>query len=144
MPQKVQDAINAAEIESLFNGITAALCVAVELNEVQIAPDGKGCSIRSHDSYGRMPDIQIPFSGDKKSSLDRISVSIARLGMIGRFRRELAELYCGCSFLLPISRRKGTLVGFRTGDKTVLAKGPDLCRAYQELKKTADTSLKTH
>jgi len=142
MPQNAQQMPSAAEIENLFNGITAALRVSVKLNEVKIASDGRGCLIHSHDAYGRLPDIQISFSNDKENSLDRISISIARLGMVVRFRQELAELYCGCRFLLPIAQRKAIMVGVRAGDRTIMAKGPDPCHAYQELKKAADTLLK--
>jgi hypothetical protein len=144
MPQNAQPMPSAAEIESLFNGITAALRVSVKLNEMKMASDGRWCLIRSHDAYGRLPDIQISFPNDRENSLDLISVSIARLGMVVRFRQELAELYCGCRFLLPITQRKAFLVGVRAGGKIIMAKGPDPCRAYQELKKAADISLKTY
>jgi hypothetical protein len=142
MSQNAQQTPSAAEIENLFNGITAALRVSVKLDAVRIASDGRECLIHSHDAYGRLPDIQISFSNDKDNSLDCMSVSIARLGMVVRFRQELAELYCGCRFLLPIAQRKSILVGVRAGGKTIMAKGPDPCRAYQELKKAANTLLK--
>jgi hypothetical protein len=141
MSQKIQAAPSASEIERLFTEITAALCVAVKLNEVRITSDGRGCIILSRDSYGRLPNIQIAFSNNKDTSLDQICLDIARLAMIGKFRQELAELHYGCSFLRPIYKRKATLVGFKAGSRTILAKGPDPCRAYQELKKTANTSL---
>jgi hypothetical protein len=142
MPQNTQQMPSAAEIENLFNGITAALRVSVKLNEVRIASDGRGCLIHSHDAYGRLPDIQISFANDKENSLDCLSINIARLGMVVRFRQELAELYGGCRFLFPTAHRKAIWVGVLAGGKTIMAKGPDPCRAYQELKNVADTLLK--
>jgi hypothetical protein len=133
---------SAAEIESLFAGITDALRVAIKLSEVKIAPDGNGCHIRSRDRYGRLPEIHIPFSENSEHTLDSISVGIARLGMAARFRQELADRYLGCRFLPPISNRKSTLVGFQAGNMKIVAKGADPCFAYQELKKAAESSPK--
>ena len=142
MNPMVQETLDAGEVEELFRAVSTALRIAIRLGQVKIAPDGNGCVIRSHDCYGRLPDVKIRFAQDKESTLDSICISIARLGMAVRFRRELATSLCGCRFFLPASKKKSTLVGIRTGGKTIIAKGPDPCQAYQELKKAADTSLK--
>jgi hypothetical protein len=142
MPQMVQETVSAAEIESLFNGISGALRIAIRIYEVKISSDGDMCFIRSYDQYGRLPDIQIAFSRDMEETIDRLCICVARMGMAVRFRQELAAAHCGCSFLLPVSKRKATLVGIRAGDKTIVAKGSDACCAYQELKKAVETSLK--
>jgi hypothetical protein len=142
MPQIVRKMLSAAEVENLFSAITSALRIAIKLDEVKMASDGSGCLIRSHDSHGRLPEAKITFLHDKESTLDFICISAARLGMAVRFRQELANSLCGCRFFVPTSRKKSTLVGIRAGGKTIVAKGPDPCQAYQELKKAADEALR--
>jgi hypothetical protein len=142
MLQIIRKMLSAAEVENLFNAIAGALRIEIKLDEVKMASDDSGCIIRSHDVYGRLPEVKITFLHDKESTLDCICISTARLGMAVRFRQELANSLCGCRFFLPSSRKKSTLVGIRAGGKTIVAKGPDPCQAYQELKKAADTWLK--
>ena len=134
--------LSAGDVEKVFNSISTALQIAITLDTVKKAPDGNGFLIQSHDSYGRLPEVTITFLHDKESTLDWICISTARLGMAVRFRQELANSLCGCKFFLPPSKKRATLVGIRAGGKTIVAKGPDPCQAYQELKKAADTSLK--
>jgi hypothetical protein len=142
MPQIVGKMLSAAEVENLFRAITSALRIAIKLDAVKMALDGSGCLIRSHDTNGRLPEVKITFLHDKESTLDFICISAARLGMAVRFRQELANSLCGCRFFLPAPRKKSTLVGIRAGGKTIVAKGPDPCQAYQELKKAADEVLR--
>jgi hypothetical protein len=142
MPQIVREMLSADEVEKIFKAISTALRIAITLDKVKMIPDGSGFLIRSHDSYGRLPEVTITFLHDKESTLDWICISTARLGMAVRFRQELANSICGCRFFLPSSKKKSTLVGIRAGGKTIVAKGPDPCHAYQELKKAADSSLK--
>jgi|WetSurMetagenome_2_1015567.scaffolds.fasta_scaffold36386_1 hypothetical protein len=143
MLQIVRERPSAPDVENLFGAITSALRIAIKLDEVKMTSDGSGCLIRSHDAYGRLPEVKISFLQDKESTLDCICISTARLGMAVQFRQDLANSLCGCRFFLPASKKKSTLVGIRAGGKTIIAKGPDPCQAYQELKKAADMSLKT-
>ncbi len=142
MSQPVQEILSAADVEKIFKAISTALRIGITLDKVKKSPDGNGFLIRSHDSYGRLPEVTITFLHDKESTLDWICISTARLGMAVRFRQELANSLCGCKFFLPPSINESTLVGVRAGGKTIVARGPDPCQAYQELKKAADTSLK--
>jgi hypothetical protein len=142
MPHIVREMLSAAEVENLFRAITSALRIPINLDEIKMVPQGSGCFIRSHDGYGRLPEVKITFLHDKESTLDFICISTARLGMAVRFREELANSLGSCRFFLPASKKKSTLVGMRAGGKTIVAKGPDPCQAYQELKKAADESLK--
>jgi hypothetical protein len=135
MSQKRPTPLKADEIETLFNGITSALLVKIELDKIRITADGLGCLIHSHDQYGRLPDIEVSFSEDKGKILDSLSIKIARQAMSVRLRQELANAHRNCRFLLPASRKNSTSVGIRAGGKKIVATGPDLCHAYQELKK---------
>ena len=138
----VRDVLRADEVGNLFNAIAGALRIQITLVEVKITPEGSGCLIRSRDFYGRLPDVKISFLQDKESTLDSICICAARLGMAVRFRQELATSFCGCSFFLLASKKKSILVGIRAGDKKIIARGPDPCEAYMELKKAADESMK--
>jgi hypothetical protein len=143
MSQTAREILSAAEVEKIFKAISTALRIDITLDNVLMAPNGGGCLIRSHDSYGRLPEIRIEFLHDKESSLDFICISTARLGMAVRFRQELANALCGCKFFIPApEKKKITIVGIRAGGKTIVAKGPDPCQAYQELKKAAGETLK--
>ncbi len=138
MTEEHPESLSAAEIENLFIGITHALCVSVALVEVLMASDGRGCLIRSHDPYGRLPDIRIIFSKNLGSTLDSLSIRIAQQGMTVRLRQELANAHRGCRLLTPTSKKKTTWAGIRIGEKTITAQGPDPCHAYQELIRLAD------
>lgn len=136
MSQERRTPLKADEIEMLFNGITSALLVRIKLDKIRMASDGLGCLIRSYDYYGRLPDIEVGFSEDKEKILDSLSIRIARQAMIVRLRQDLANAHRNCRFLLPASRKNSTRVGIRAGGKKIMATGPDLCHAYQELKKS--------
>jgi hypothetical protein len=136
MSQESQTPPKADEIEMLFNGITRALLVRIKLDKIRIASGELGCLIRSHDYYGRLPDIEERFSEDKGKFLDSLSIKIARQVMIVRLRQELANAHRNCRFLLPASRNNTTSVGIRAGGKKIMATGPDPCHAYQELLKS--------
>ena len=140
MPQPVQELLSEAEVEALFVGVTTALCVTIILDGVDRLPEGY--RIRSHDSYGPLPDIEIDSTHNMEQVLDRISLSTARLGATVRFRRELATQTRDCKFIVPISTGKVTVVGICTGGRTVRAKGWNACQAYQKLNsKMSELSL---
>jgi hypothetical protein len=138
MPQIARERLSATEVETIFKAISTALRINITLDKILMSPDGSGCLIRSHDPYGRLPEIRIEFLHEKESTLDCICISTARLGMAVRFRQELASSLCGCKFFLLASEKQSTLVGMRAQGRTIVAKGPDPCQAYQELKKAAE------
>jgi hypothetical protein len=133
MPQNFQDSLNETEIASLFNWITNALRVSITLDGVERLPAGDGCLIRSHDNYGQLPEMVIDFKRDKSQILDQISLSTAKLSAVAQFRNILANSYPDCKFIPPVSQKKGTLIGIQVGEKVIVAKGSDICRAYQKL-----------
>jgi hypothetical protein len=140
MSQPVHKLLSEAEVEALFVGVTTALCVTIILDGVDKLPEGY--RIRSHDSYGPLPDIEIESTHNIEQVLDRICLSTARLGATVRFRRALAKQAHDCQFIIPASTGKVTVVGICTGGKTVRAKGWNACLAYQKLnKKMTELSL---
>ena len=140
MSQPVQELLSEAEVEALFVGVTTALCVTIILDSVDRLPEGY--RIRSHDSYGPLPDIEIDSTHNIDQVLDQICLSTARLGATVRFRCELAKQAHDCQFIIPTSTAKVTVVGIRTGGRTVRAKGGNACQAYQKLnKKVTELSL---
>ena len=140
MSQPVHELLSEAEVEALFVGVTTALCVTIILDGVDRLPEGY--RIRSHDSYGSLPDIEIDSTHNIEQVLDRISLSTARLGATVRFRCELATQAHDCQFIIPTSTGKVTVVGICTGGRTVRAKGWNACLAYQKLnRKMTELSL---
>ena len=140
MPQPVHKLLSETEVEALFVGVTTALCVTIILDGVDRLPEGY--RIRSHDSYGPLPDIEIDSTRNIERVLDRICLSTARLGATVRFRCELATQAHDCQFIIPTSTGKVTVVGICTEGKTVRAKGWNACLAYQKLnKKMTELSL---
>jgi hypothetical protein len=133
MSQEFPGALSSSEIEKLFIGIAGALRVRIKIVEIGITSDGCTCHIRSHDAYGRLPDIRAPFGKDKNCTLDDLSIRIAQLGMTVRLRQELANRHRGCRFLPPTLKKKTAWAGIRTRGKTIAANGQDFCRVYQEL-----------
>jgi hypothetical protein len=131
MSQPVQELLSGAEVEALFVMVTSALCVTISLDGVDRLPEG--FRIRSHDSYSPLPDIKIEGNHNVAQALDRISLSVARLGATVRFRRGLAAQARDCKFIVPTSTGKVTVVGMCTGGRTVRARGGNACQAYQKL-----------
>ena len=134
MSQPVHELLSEAEVEALFVQVTTALRVTIILDGVDKLPEGY--RIRSHDSFGSLPDIEIDSTHNMEQVLDRISLSTARLGATVWFRRELATQTRDCKFIVPISTGKVTVVGICTGGRTVRARGVNACLAYQELNRT--------
>jgi hypothetical protein len=140
MSQPVRELLSAAEVEDLFVSVTTALCLTITIDGVDRLPEG--FQIRSHDFYSPLPDIEIESTHNIDKLLDRISLSVARLGATVRFRRELATRAHNCKFIIPTSTGKVTVVGICTEGRTVRAKGWNACLAYQKLnKKMTELSL---
>ena len=140
MSQPVHKLPSEAEVEALFVGVTTALCVIIVLDGVDRLREGY--RIRSHDSYGPLPDIEIDSTLNIEQVIDRICLSTARLGATVRFRCELATQAHDCRFIVPTSTGKATVVGICTEGRTVRAKGWNACLAYQKLnKKMTEWSL---
>jgi hypothetical protein len=131
MSQPVQELLSEAAVEALFVRVTTALCVTITLDGVDRLPEG--FRIRSHDFYSPLPNIEIESIHNIEQALDRISLSVARLGATVRFRRELATQAHDCKFIVPASTGKVTVVGICTGGRTVRARGGNACQAYQKL-----------
>jgi hypothetical protein len=131
MSQPVQSLLSEAAVEALFVQVTTALCVRITVDDVDRLPEGY--RIRSHDSYGPLPDIEIESTHNLEQVLDRICLSTARLGATVRFRCDLATLAPDCQFIIPTSNGKITEVGICTGGRTVRANGENACQAYQKL-----------
>jgi len=131
MSQPVHKLLSEAQIKALFVRVTTALCVTIILDGVDRLPEGY--RIRSHDSYGPLPDIEIDSTHNIEQVLDQICLSTARLGATVRFRHALATQAHDCQFIIPISTGKVTEVGMCTGGRTVRAKGGNACQAYQKL-----------
>ena len=140
MSQPVHKLLSETEVEALFVGVTTALCVTIILDGVDRLPEGY--RIRSHDSYGFLPNIEIDSTHNIERVLDRICLSTARLGATVRFRCELATQAHDCQFIIPTSTGKVTVVGICTGGRTVRARGVNACLAYQELnRKVTELSI---
>jgi hypothetical protein len=140
MSQPVRELLSIAEVEALFVGVTSALCVTISLDGVDRMPEGY--RIRSHDFYSPLPNIEIESTHNIAQALDRISLSVARLGATVRFRRELATQARDCKFIVPTWTGKFTVVGICTGGRTVRARGANACLAYQKLnRKMTELSL---
>jgi hypothetical protein len=108
MSQPVHELLSEAEVEALFVGVTTALCVTIILDGVDGLPEGY--RIRSHDSYGPLPDIEIDSTHHNiEQVLDRICLSTAKLGATVRFRCELATQAHDCQFIIPTSTGKVTV-----------------------------------
>jgi hypothetical protein len=131
MSQSVHALLSEADVEALFIGVTTALCVTIILDGVDKLPEGY--RIRSHDSYGSLPDIEIKSIHNMDRVLDWISLNTARLGATVRFRRKLATQVPDCQFITPTSTGNVTVVGICTEGKTVRANGWNACLAYQKL-----------
>ncbi|MBP1622552.1 MAG: hypothetical protein H6Q07_572 [Acidobacteria bacterium] len=131
MFQPVRELLSEAEVVALFVQVTTALCVTISLDGVDRLPEGY--RIRSHDFYSPLPDIEIESTHNMAQALDRISLSVARLGATVRFRRELAAQARDCRFIVPTSIGEVTVVGICTGGRTVRARGENACQAYQKL-----------
>ena len=131
MSQPVHELLSEAEVEALFVGVTTALRVTIILDGVDRLPEGY--RIRSHDSYGPLPGIEIDSTHNIERVPDRICLSTARLGATVRFRCELATRAHDCQFIIPTSTGKVTVVGICTEGRTVRAKGVNACQAYQKL-----------
>jgi hypothetical protein len=75
MFQPVHELPSEAEVEALFIGVRTALCVTIILDGVDKLPEGY--RIRSHDSFGSLPNIEIDSTHNMEQVLDRISLSTA-------------------------------------------------------------------
>ena len=140
MSQPVRELPSKAEVEALFVEVTTALCVTIALDGVDGLPGGY--RIRSHDSYSPLPDIEIDNTHNIEQVTEQISLSTARLGATVRFRSELAAQVHDCTFIVPTSTGKVTVVGICTKGRTVRAKGVNACQAYQKLnRKMTELSL---
>ena len=137
MSHKVQELLSEAQIREIFNWIIPALRVTAALDDVKMLADGRGCLLRSHDAYGRLPEIKVEFGKDRDQIFDKISLSMAQLCAVVRFRQELASSQSACRFIHPVYKRKSTLVGIYAKGRTIMAEGIDLCHAYQELTRIA-------
>ena len=140
MSQPVREFLSEAEIKALFIQVTTALCVTITLDGVDRLPEGY--RIRSHDSYGPLPDIEIDSTHNIEQVLDQICLSTARLGATVRSRCELATQAHDCQFIIPTSTGKVTVVGICTEGRTVRARRRNACQAYQRLnRKMTELSL---
>ncbi len=131
--------LGSSEIESLFSRLTFALLANITLDGIDRLPNGRGCCIRSHDVFGRLPDIQVDCEGDEGQILDRVSLEIAKLGAINRLRFELAAKVDNCEFVV-LPSDKAIRVGIRQGSRTVSARGRDQAHAYQKLSRKVSHS----
>lgn len=57
----------------------AALCVNIVLDDIDDLPERCGYRIRSHDSYGQVPGIEIEYSDHVEYVLDKVSLALERL-----------------------------------------------------------------
>ena len=133
MSQPVHELLSEAEVEALFVQVITALRVTIILDGVDKLPEGY--RIRSHDSFGSLPDIEIDSTHNMEQVLDRICLSAAKLGATVRFRCELAMQAHDCQFIIPTSAGKITVVGICTKSRIVRPKGWNACLAYQKLDK---------
>jgi hypothetical protein len=80
-----------------------------------------GFRIRSHDLYGPRPEILIKDTRDRYYVLDETKREAAKLCAMVRVREDLAGIFPGCEFLLPIRMETGSVVGLKFDGKTVFA-----------------------
>jgi hypothetical protein len=125
------------EVEKAFTQVAIDLKEILVLDGIDTLEDPAGFRIRSHDLWGPLPDIVIEDTGDRYPVLDSIIRETSKRIATIRIRRDLAEVFRGCEFLLPTSTGKGFLVGIRFGSRTVLAEGPNHWEAYHELSRKA-------
>jgi len=140
MSQPVRELLSTSEIETLFVGVTTALCVTITLDGIDRLPEG--FQIRSHDFYSPLPNIEIERTSDIEQVLDNIRLRVARLGATVRSRRELATRVHDCKFIIPTSTGKVTVVGICTEGRIIRARGENTYQSYQKLnRKIAELSL---
>jgi len=126
---------SSPEIERTFD------LVVTDLHKILIF-DGidhleAGFRIRSHDLYGPLPEILIADTGDRLSVLDQIQCETAKLCAIVRVRDDLAAMFPGCEFFLPMKIDTGSVVGLRFDGRTVLAEDRTNWEAYHQLMEEA-------
>ena len=120
---------STAEIGKLFIVVTAALCITRDgINRLP-----EGFRIRSHDFHSSIPNLEVDSPPDKERVLDRIRISVARLGAMVRSRRELSARVHDCKSIIPTSTGKGTGVGIRTEGRIIQASGGNTYQACQKL-----------
>jgi hypothetical protein len=121
------------QIERAFIQVPTDLQEILVLDGVDLLPDLPGFRIRSHDLYGSLPDVVIKDTGDRWAVLEDIHYETAKLIAMVRVRKNLAEIFPGCEFLLPTSTGEGALVGLRFRGRTVLAEERIHWEAYHQL-----------
>jgi hypothetical protein len=109
----------------------------IDLKEI-LVPDGidqpeDGFRIRSHDLYGPLPDILIKDTGDRYPVIEKIQRETAKLCAMVRVRDDLAAIFPGCDFLLPMQMETAAAVGLRFNGNTVLAEDRTNWEAYHKL-----------
>ncbi len=129
--------LSAPEIERALIKVAFDLKEILVVDDIDITEAPRGFCIRCHDLLGVLPDIVVVDTGDRYAVLDGIIREGAKRIVMVRVRKELEEIHGACEFLLPTSTEKGKLVGFRTGEMTVLAEAPTFWEAYYELWRNA-------
>jgi hypothetical protein len=131
------DRLRTPEIEKAFFQFAIDVKEILVLDGIDPLSNPSGFRIRSHDLYGVLPEILIQNTGDRVSTIDRIQNEAAKLTAIIRIRQDMAGMFSGCEFLLPMQIDQRYVVGIRFGGKTVLAEKKSHWEAYHELLREA-------
>ena len=76
-----QQMLSKPEVEDLFVQASISLHVDIILDGIDEMPERHGYRIRSHDSFGRVPDIEVEYADDIEPVLDRVSLTLEKLCM---------------------------------------------------------------
>jgi hypothetical protein len=74
-----QRLLSKLEIEKLLMREADALHVNITLDKIDDLPGRRGYSIRSHDSYGPLPDIEVEYLDVVEYVVDRIDLALEML-----------------------------------------------------------------
>jgi|WetSurMetagenome_2_1015567.scaffolds.fasta_scaffold714120_1 hypothetical protein len=129
------------EIEKAFVQVAIDVKEILVLDGIDQLSNPPGFRIRFHDLYGVLPEILVQNTGDRVSTIDRIQNEAAKLTAIIHIRQDIAGMFPGCEFLLPMQIDQRYVVGIRFGGKTVLAEKKSHWEAYHELLKVAVGNL---
>jgi hypothetical protein len=130
-------ALQIREIEKVFVHVAIDLREILVLDSIEKLSAPPSIRIRSHDLHGALPEILVRDSGERDLVLDMVQNEAAKLIAVVKIRDDLAEMFPGCEFLLPIRTESGVVAGFRFKSRTVLAEEPTCWESYHRLMKNA-------
>ena len=123
--------LQSEAIEKIFTDCVMDLKQILVLDGIDIQPDG--FRIRSHDLYGRLPEMVMKNSGDTFQDEDRHGNEVCKLIAVVKLRDEMVRFLPGCKLLSPTRMDGRAIVGLQAKPMTWIADGEDFHAAHHEL-----------